>query len=227
MLVDAKPDAVRIGRARSADAGLTNVEWFLGDLADYAEPFDVALATHLCGESTDVAQAMAIAAGAAFVLTPCCVGKIKHAVNRAMTNRARDAEHPSLAHGVQYPRSRWLRGRMHDASLYLDLIRLGDHNHQASEAGGNYAASASRRLFDADRLAAAAEAGYTTECGKLWPETASAKNDVLVGWVDTGSIGGRGRVRVHLSRGPTPCPCLTHLTHPHQACTKYASFLWG
>ena len=33
--------------------------------------FEIGLATHLCGGATDVAQNLCIAAGAAFVLTPC------------------------------------------------------------------------------------------------------------------------------------------------------------
>lgn len=41
---------------------------------------------------------------------------------------------------------------------------------------------ASKEIMDADRLAAAAEVGYATGIGKLWPAECSPKNDVLVGY---------------------------------------------
>lgn len=37
-----------------AATGLTNAEWVCSDVAAFDTPFDVGLATHLCGDATDV-----------------------------------------------------------------------------------------------------------------------------------------------------------------------------
>jgi hypothetical protein len=57
--LDAQPKCVSIGRERTALAGLGNVHWWQGDVADFAEAFDVGMGTHLCGGATDVAQVRA------------------------------------------------------------------------------------------------------------------------------------------------------------------------
>ena len=157
-----------------ADANLANVSWWLGDVAEFAGGFDIGLATHLCGELTDVAMEKCIGVGAAFVLTPCCLGKIKHvlpgeAKPKASTPRcskiqcvqpqppyaSMEEQHharivpprpiPSSRRPppeftcdlvrwvrvVRYPRSRWLRGEITEAS-YVQLLRLSDHNAQGA-----------------------------------------------------------------------------------------------
>lgn len=61
-----------------------------GDVSDYKERFDIGLATHLCGEGTDLAQAKCIENNATFILTPCCVGKIRHALAGNISNNSSD-----------------------------------------------------------------------------------------------------------------------------------------
>lgn len=238
-LVDNNPFCAELGAKRVARAGLTNVDWVVGDVADFEPRFDIGLATHLCGGASDVAQAKAMRHGAVFVLTPCCMGKIRHAIKRdyqsvhqqrrnanrkqqqveelgnepmgvleeAILNHQGDAPEPETSQdkkavqvpsqpsdtaivmraagagdaieggtGMVYPRSAWLRGEL-PLEDYLEIIRLSDHSSHA--AGEAY--TASKRLIDADRCTAAAEAGYKTVVGQLWPPEASPKNDVLVG----------------------------------------------
>jgi len=182
-LVEACENDLSIARRRIASAALQNVKVWHGDLADFPETFDLGLATHLCGEGTDLAQAKCIEQGAAFVLTPCCLGMIKHVLEGCSRNRGVSANIRSKLPGeglrLSYPRSDWLQRQM-EPDLYLQLVRLSDCNSGSDASSG--AAAASKQLIDADRLMRAAEAGYETGCGKLWPLEASAKNDVLVGW---------------------------------------------
>jgi len=201
-LVDAKATCVQLGMIRSESAQLRNVTWFHGKVNDFASPFDIGLATHLCGEATDMAQALCLRHGAVFVLTPCCLGKIKHVlceeegqenspdivaktppvadtppVVLTATTVATDGPHDETAATLtlSYPRSRWLQERMTKAD-YMRLVRLSDFTQQASDAQ-----VASKRLMDTDRLAYAAEAGYDTVASTLWPLEASPKHDVLLG----------------------------------------------
>ena len=212
------------------------------------------MATHLCGGATDVAQQLCVERGAAFILTPCCVGKIKHLLssNLASTSakiakhaktaaaerakaavaarkiRAGDSLSPAVESKVtaleikfsstskeisaladrisaasdrvvtlcerlggteehvkdsqpdsrvRYPRSQWLAERM-ELPEYIHLVRLADYNHHTI-AG---AQRRSKQLLDADRLSFAAERGYETAAGVLWPLECSPKHDVLIGW---------------------------------------------
>lgn len=43
----------------------------------YREPFDIALGLHACGNATDYAMLAASQHRAAYVMCPCCVGKLK------------------------------------------------------------------------------------------------------------------------------------------------------
>jgi len=53
-----------------------------GMIEEYDQPFDVALALHACGNATDATLQLAVAAGAAFVVSPCCVGGSGRATTR-------------------------------------------------------------------------------------------------------------------------------------------------
>lgn len=73
--VDMKPAALQLLQQRAAAAGLSNVAVFEGMIEQYAQRFDVALGLHACGNATDHVLQMAVHCGAAFVVSPCCVGE--------------------------------------------------------------------------------------------------------------------------------------------------------
>ena len=76
--------------------------------AEFDEKFDVGVSLHACGEASDVSMAHCVANGAAFVMCPCCVGKIKLST-------------------LQYPRSRTLASCI-KLPLYLTLAKAADYN---------------------------------------------------------------------------------------------------
>ena len=43
-------------------------------IEEFEQPFDVALALHACGNATDLAMLQAQRQGAAYAVSPCCVG---------------------------------------------------------------------------------------------------------------------------------------------------------
>jgi 2-polyprenyl-3-methyl-5-hydroxy-6-metoxy-1,4-benzoquinol methylase len=75
--VDMKPAALRLLQQRATAAGLSNVAAAGGMIEQFSQPFkfDVALALHACGNATDHVLQMAVDQGAAFVVSPCCVGE--------------------------------------------------------------------------------------------------------------------------------------------------------
>ena len=80
VLVDAKRRSLDVARRRADAAGLANVRVVEGRIEDFDEPFDVGIALHACGAASDFAMEKCVAARAAYVVAPCCVGKISLAV---------------------------------------------------------------------------------------------------------------------------------------------------
>lgn len=72
VLLDEKLACVAIGQRRTDDSGLTNVKWEQGDVSDYTDVFDIGLATHLCGEATDLASVFVCVCGFFWLLFGCC-----------------------------------------------------------------------------------------------------------------------------------------------------------
>ena len=71
-----KQRSLDLAVTRAAAAGLTNVQTWCGDITEYDEPFGLGLALHACGEASDLAMRACVEAGARFVVSPCCVGKL-------------------------------------------------------------------------------------------------------------------------------------------------------
>ena len=46
-------------------------------LGQFAEDFDICIALHVCGAGTDLAMLKAVRRGAAYFVSPCCVGKLQ------------------------------------------------------------------------------------------------------------------------------------------------------
>ena len=76
VLVDAKSRSLDVAERRAGAAGLANVRCVLGLIEDFHEDFDVGVALHACGGASDAAMEKCVRANAAYVMAPCCVGKI-------------------------------------------------------------------------------------------------------------------------------------------------------
>ncbi|OWZ21925.1 Glutathione S-transferase [Phytophthora megakarya] len=148
-----------------AIAQLTNVEIFCGFIDDYHKPFDVGIALHACGEATDMVMQKCLSERAAYVLAPCCVGKIK-------------------ASDLAYPRSATLADEL-SRTEYEVLAKAADFGHSSSAAVAHTDINRRRRrcktLLESDRNMRAEEDQYDTFMFVMHPPTATPKNDVLVG----------------------------------------------
>lgn len=148
-----------------AAAKLSNVDIFCGFIDEYDQPFDVGIALHACGEATDMAMEKCLKADAAYVMAPCCVGKIKLSA-------------------LEYPRSDALTSTLSRTEFEV-LARAADFGHSSTDALSHSDANRRRRrcktLLERDRNVRAEEAGYRTFMFVMHPRTATPKNDVLVG----------------------------------------------
>jgi SAM-dependent methyltransferase len=109
--VDMKLEAIDLLRKRADEAGFSHVKGVVGMAEDFcwgcsgdgdagdgngndetndAHTFDVALALHACGNATDVAIELAARSGAAFAVSPCCLGKLR------FSSQGGSSFHPTL-----------------------------------------------------------------------------------------------------------------------------------
>ena len=192
-------------RLRKVPALARRVEVLRCDVhAAFSRAFDLGVALHACGDLTDRAISHCIAQRAAYVVCPCCVGKVGMA--RPPTCSAVDP--------MPFPRSAHF-GRVLTVKQFGALAAAADFNaHSGSGASAGSAGRAGsadaaardgvlrrrrRRCkwwMEVDRNARAEEAGWQTALYRMWPTTASPKNDMLVGVpapaTRAGGGGGRG-----------------------------------
>ena len=75
--VDMNARSIEIMRGKAAAAGLDNVTCETARIEEYTGAYDVAVALHACGNATDMAMEHAVLNNAAYLMCPCCVGKLK------------------------------------------------------------------------------------------------------------------------------------------------------
>ena len=109
VLIDFKARSLAVAERRANAAGLANVRCIRGRVEDFDEPFDVGVALHACGGASDAAMRKCVEANAAFVIAPCCVGKIAPgeggeravALARARREARRRAKAEAKANGAE------------------------------------------------------------------------------------------------------------------------------
>lgn len=100
VLLDCHSRSVDICSERAQRAGLRNVRALKGRIEDFDERFDLCIALHACGTATDHAQLKAFACGAAFVLVPCCTGKMKHQQTQQQRKEGEQMQHKRKGHAM-------------------------------------------------------------------------------------------------------------------------------
>ena len=151
--VDLNPRSIELLARRARDAGLTNVQSQVGLVEEYTGPCDLALALHVCGSGTDAVLLQAQARNAAFVVAPCCIGKLRDGGLKSVAGMRRaistfedthtngdlsteddDDSSEELvvrpgngmpAMRVIHPRSRWMRGEV-QRPVYMGLAAAAD-----------------------------------------------------------------------------------------------------
>ncbi|KAL1502969.1 hypothetical protein AB1Y20_011040 [Prymnesium parvum] len=174
-IVDVKRQSLALAETRAKQAGLQNVRLWLGDIKDFDQPFSVGMALHACGEATDLAMDVCIAASARFVLCPCCVGKLSRSASDPYKPNGTDSR-------VSYPRSAAVASCV-SSEEYDALACAGDFADSEQVSGRR---GALRRLCKAwlehDRMLYAVERGYDCRVCRMHVEDASPKNHILFGW---------------------------------------------
>lgn len=174
-LVEKNAFAAERARERVGELGLANVEVKEKSILECGdEEFDAAVAVHACGMLSDIALLLSVRRGAAFVVAPCCVGKVENMCHGEFGKEAREKLGVSLEEF--FPRSDTVR-RVMTEEEFFQLARRGD----CSRVDGQSERRMCKALVETDRLMYATEQGYETWLVKMNPPECTPKNDILVG----------------------------------------------
>lgn len=207
-----------------APTAIPNLFTFWGPLERFPqdERFDIGVALHLCGQSTDMALRLCGQAHAVGVVAcPCCVGKL---------NSTR--KNPYIWHAtgnntstVQYPQSKQFCKLLNKSSFASDPDRAWNALAKAADYSGENAGESCRTSRNATRRAAKAlletdrrlflqeTFDYRTALMRMEPWEASPKNDILVAWRE--DIIGHAPIGVDLNDTDDDCMADIHRTYDH------------
>ena len=139
-------------------------------MEEFNEPFDIGVGVHACGSLTDAIQLKCFQWQAAFLLCPCCVGKVK-----APHYQGQDAD------VIRYPRSETV-GNILSKNAYFELASAGDYGEWDFTSDVARSRRACKSLVERDRCLSAEEKGYRTFLSKMIPQTCTPKNDIVFGF---------------------------------------------
>lgn len=122
LAVDMNPVSCRLLEQRVQEAGLTNVTVVCSMIETFesiarSHPIDVVLGLHACGNATDFIIEQALSLNAAYIVSPCCIGKISEAVEQPSSDLLSSSSTASAAEATttevtttleRHPRSAWL-----------------------------------------------------------------------------------------------------------------------
>ena len=153
----------------------------VGSTETHTGPFDIGVALHACGVATDVVLEACLRRRAAFVLVPCCVGRLAQRANRGRNARASLPKTEAFAACFDLPKSAVWRGALSSDEAKA-LARAGDCTARDKLTADDRERRACKTVIDGDRLALAAERGYTVSHFVMRPFGITPKNDVIVGY---------------------------------------------
>ena len=134
--VDMNKRSIEILKGKAASAGLSNVECFAGLIEEYSGHFDVAVGLHACGNATDMAMESAYLNKAAYIMCPCCVGKLKFSLAGG-TSKSNEPvpDAVRVVPAVTHPRSSWFQQVLPSPRAnFAMLARAADVSHAPADA---------------------------------------------------------------------------------------------
>jgi hypothetical protein len=169
---------------------------------------DIALGLHACGNATDYVIEQAKRHCGAYIVCPCCIGKLRFGLAGGSSFSADARDLPSLAPvegattppqlpPLTHPRSQWMAAALRTNgadcdSAFAALAAAADVSHSldATEAavaagfderGHGAVARMAKMNIECDRSENAHEAGFAVALLKLLQAQRTAKNDLLLG----------------------------------------------
>lgn len=178
LLVDMKLASLNIAKTRVEELGLKNVTFHHLSVESFQENFDIGCALHGCGSATDEVLLQCIRVNAAYVLMPCCVGKLFHS-------------------SLRYPLSESMRSKI-SKQEYYHLSKAADFGHDGYDSNIDstspststinnsssdiiYQRRKAKSIIERDRMLLTKEHNYQAWMTVCHPVTCTPKNDILIG----------------------------------------------
>ncbi|EWM26370.1 hypothetical protein Naga_100031g11 [Nannochloropsis gaditana] len=190
ILIDNRPASVHQARARAVRAGLQNVTCRCEDLHQFSlgEEFDLGIALHACGPLTDLVMDLCVQQRAAYVLCPCCIGKVQSSpLEYPRSSRFRalnlDRRHyEALASAADMSVRQFCFSPRIQEERLKDCAFADDEEISRMERQQQHRRRRLCKSFvEMDRGFRAQEAGYSTRLMLLTPRECTPKNDMLCG----------------------------------------------
>ena len=162
ILIDNKEESLANATKRIKELKLMNIVIYKANLSNFIGNFDLGIAVHACGSSTDMIINSCIKSNASVIISPCCYGAIK-------SNES-----------IKYPLSREYKHAM----KCLDFKHCALTNYSdRTEKNKKYEnmAFTCMELVDTDRILYLKQKGYKlVYLTRLLPEKCTLKNNVIV-----------------------------------------------
>jgi primosomal replication protein N len=166
-------------------------------LQQFNEQFEVGVGLHACGPLSDIIQLKCFQFKAAFVLSPCCLGKIRYGENAAIdadidtplnSEYTANLQQVGVTIGsavrIHYPRSAVFESALNQGE-YFDLAKYSDVssvvNAELSKNSQSYASC----CVNYDRCLSAEERGYAAKnvlLMQMQPPSCTPRNNLVVGF---------------------------------------------
>lgn len=189
-------EQILLERHKVQSTSIPNLYTYYGDIVSFTDqqrqspveavpPFHIGMALHACGEATDIALRACIQQqypATAFVLAPCCIGKLSTNTHNPHVFHATQHNKPT----VTYPQSSYFLSNLNvTATEFNHLAKAADYSSYSSMDGPTDAVRrVAQSCIDYDRLCYVRETAptYTVLLTKMDPLWSSPKNNILVGW---------------------------------------------
>ncbi|XP_040580659.1 glutathione S-transferase C-terminal domain-containing protein homolog [Lepeophtheirus salmonis] len=162
-LVENKAESIR--RAKDRAQNLKNVTFFQCNMDYFKGGFNIGVSLHACGVATDLVISRCLSEKAKFVSCPCCYGSV------------------SDNHILEYPRSNAFKEVIKSEEYYI-LCHAADQVHPEGSDNSIEKSIQGRKAMqfvDSDRLLEASELNYKVVLSRLYPESCTPKNNLLIG----------------------------------------------
>ena len=161
ILIDNKEESLENAIKRINELNLKNIVIYKANLSSFIGKFDLGIAIHACGSSTDMIINKCIELNASLVISPCCYGAIK-------SNES-----------IEYPLSDIYKKGMNNSLNYNILTNYSDRTEKDKKYQDM--AFTCMELVDTDRILFLKQKGYKSAyLTRLLPENCTLKNNVIV-----------------------------------------------
>ena len=171
LILENKLRSLEVAKTRAEKSKLKNVICLQSNLEHLNAKFDIGIALHACGPATDMVLEKVKTAGADFVITPCCYGRIATLVKCS-----------EVTSKEKFPKSNLLEEKLNiNREQFCLLSRAADMD-QAK--GYEETARRCMRIVDWDRLLWMNdndEVSYNIDLMRMFPDNCATKNHILVG----------------------------------------------